>query len=216
VQLTKAGVILENGEYWFLLDVQGQVVSLVQGSGTMGASTFTGTSGVLTPVPGSGNFISGSMNASNYVARTSFIGGFKATGSSADVYTYQMAYDNSYIDAAPFALGGSNWTGSVPLFANSKTLPISLNAAGAISGTDADGCSVSGTLTQRRSTNARVYTANVTYGGSAPCLLPPTAFTGIAELTSNSPTDAYPLNQRVLIKTLDASRTLPLVILVDR
>jgi hypothetical protein len=46
--------------------------------------------------------------------------------------------------------------------------------------------------------------------------LPRTAFTGIAELTSNSPTDAYPLNQRVLIKALDASRTLPLVILVDR
>jgi hypothetical protein len=216
VQLTKAGVILENGEYWFLLDVQGQVVSLVQGSGTMGASTFTGTSGVLTPVPGTGNFLSGSMNASNYVARTSFNGGFKATGSSADTYSYQMAYDNSYIDAAPFSLGGSNWTGTVPLFANSKPLPVTLNAAGAISGTDADGCSVSGTLTQRRSTNARIYTASITYGGSAPCLLTPTAFTGIAELTSNSPTDAYPLNQRVLIKALDASRTLPLVILVDR
>ena len=214
--LTKAGVILENGEYWFLLDVQGQVVSLVQGSGTMGASTFSGTSGVLTPVPGTADFLAGSMNASSYVARTSFRGGFRATGSSTDAYSYEMSYDNSYSDAAPFSLGGSNWTGSVPLFANSKLVPITLTAAGAISGTDADGCSVSGTLTQRRSTNARVYTASVTYGGSAPCQLPSTAFTGIAELTSNSPTDAYPLNQRVLIKTLDASRTLPLVILVDR
>lgn len=198
---TMAGVILENNEYWHLIDRAGEVIGLVHGKGDAANGKFTGTSGIK-------------LNAT-YVTKTSFEGTAKYPNSDQEWFAYALKYDKEYENPPPFNFTGDTWVGSLPLSTSAKSFNISISSAGVLVGSSADNCALAGTLALRPNSK-RIYDANVTISGAS-CTVTgnqSVKFTGIAEPTSNQ---GGALKQRVLIKAVDdATSQVPLVILVDR
>lgn len=198
---TMAGVVLENNEYWHLIDRAGEVIGLVYGKGDAANGKFTGTSGIK-------------LNAT-YVTKTTFEGTAKYPNSDQDWFSYALKYDKEYENPPPFNFAGDTWVGSLPLSTNAKSFNISISSAGVVVGSSGDNCDLAGTLTLRPNSK-RIYNASLTISG-ATCTLTgnqSVKFTGIGEPTANQ---GGTLKQRVLIKAVDdATRQIPLVILVDR
>jgi hypothetical protein len=195
---TMAGSVLENGEYWFLVDLNGTITGMVQGKGSSSNGVFTTSTG---PTRLNGQ----------YVAKTSFQGTVKNTA-GADVFAYNMSYDSTYEQPPGFNIAGTDWVGSLPL-ANRAPFNITITPSGALTGTSTEDCRLDGTLVARPGSK-RIFNAALTINGTVCTGGVATRFTGVAEPTSNQ---GGALRQRVLIKAIDDStQSVPLVILVDR
>jgi len=195
---TMAGSVLENGEYWFLVDLNGTIAGMVQGKGSSSNGTFTTGTG---PTRLNGQ----------YVAKTSLQGTVK-DGAGVDVFAYNMAYDATYEQSPGFSIAGNDWVGSLPLAGQppfNAPVSIQITGSGNLSGVFSQDCRIDGTLLPR-SGSKRIYNASLTVS----CTSGSAKYTGVAEPTSNQ---GGALKQRVLIKAIDdATQTSPLVILVDR
>lgn len=198
---TMAGSILENGEYWFLLDLGGTIFGMVYGKGTSTAGTFATAQNLETPLQ------------ATYVAKTSLKGsGFVTIEGNRGPYQYELAYDSTYDQPPSFNIAGTDWVGSLPL-AIRAPFNITITPSGGLTGTSTDDCRLDGTLVPRPGSK-RVYNASLTASAACTRANVPVKFTGVAEPTSNQ---GGTLKQRVLIKTIDeTSQSIPLVILVDR
>jgi hypothetical protein len=195
---TMAGSVLENGEYWFLVDLNGTITGMVQGKGSSSNGTFTTSTG---PTRLNGQ----------YVAKTSLQGTVK-DGAGVDVFAYNMAYDATYEQPPGFSIAGTDWVGSLPLSTRAP-FNITITPSGALTGTSTDDCRLDGTLVPRPGSK-RIYNATLTVNGSVCTGGVATRFTGVAEPTSNQ---GGTLKQRILIKAIDDStQSVPLVILSDR
>jgi hypothetical protein len=202
-QYTLAGTVLDDGKYWFLLDLKGTIVGLIQGSGSSSNGTYTtSSSSSQTRLDGS------------YVAKTSFTGTGTLPLQSGQTRTYKhaMQYDNTYESAPSFSNAGNTWVGTLPLATNAQPFAISITEGGVLTGTASDGCTLNGTLVLRAGSK-RIYNASLTVAGA--CVgNQSAAFSGIAEPTSNQ---SGALKQRILVKAIDnPTPSVGLVILIDR
>jgi hypothetical protein len=173
-------VILENGELWALYGTQAAstffVRGLIQGAGTWDQGTYTVADvrdfGVTPPLSGrlTGAFdakagtISGSTNAGK--TTVSFSGG-PIPGS---LYRYDTAATLSSV------VGGWTLTDIA-----GEAIGLTVGSDGRFTGVSVQGCTLSGTLSPRRS-GRNVFDLSLTFG-PAPCLLPGQAASGIALMT---------------------------------
>jgi hypothetical protein len=184
-----AAVVLETGQLWIVYGnlVAGSLVQtgFIQGQGVSNAGVFTSSSlkdyGSVPPQAAStrldfvpGTSISGTLNENSVALNVS------GTGSAPANYNY----------ATPASLASiaGNWSLTA---GGGTTLPLTITAGGAASGTTTPtGCSITGTFTPRAS-GKNVFDVALTYG-PAPCPAPGGQAAGIA-LYSTLNTGAHQL-----------------------
>jgi hypothetical protein len=173
---TVTGLVLDDGTYYVLYSSVGSstaIAGVVQGTGTSNAGTFSSSNARDFNLEGLG-VLSASVSAS-YVARQSLNGtvSYSAGGTTSFSSTYNADYD-----AVPSltALAGT-FSGQVASSAGAENATVTLSAAGAISGSGASGCAVSGSAAPRARGN--VFNISLTFAG-APCLFANQTLSGIA------------------------------------
>jgi hypothetical protein len=173
---TITGLVLDDGTYYVLYSLVGNstvIAGVVQGTGTSSAGTFTSSNARDFNLEGLG-VLAATVSAS-YVAGQSFNGAvaYGAAGSTSFSSTYDVRYEATPSLAA---LAGS-FAGQVASSAGNEGANIIISAGGAISGSGASGCSVSGSVAPRARGNA--FNMSLTFGGT-PCLFANQTLTGIA------------------------------------
>jgi hypothetical protein len=193
------GVVLENGEYWFIYSLNNFISGVVQGSGQSSNGSFTSTNAVDLNVDGS--ILAGSVSGS-YRVNQSFSGTGSGTGGS---FTFSLTYDPSYDRPASQSAVAGTWAARI---SPTQTLSVTVGSNGVLTGSF-NGCSLSGSFTPRPS-GKNVYQVTYTLG-SAPCVLPGTTFSGVGVFTTN-PTGG----QRIVTATANAARNGALMFVLDR
>ena len=173
---TVTGLVLDDGTYYVLYSSVGSstaIAGVVQGTGTSNAGTFSSSNARDFNLEGLG-VLSASVSAS-YVARQSLNG--TVSYSAGGITSFSSTYDAGY-DAVPSltTLAGT-FSGQVASSAGAENATVTLSAAGAISGSGASGCAVSGSAAPRARGN--VFNISLTFGG-APCLFANQTLSGIA------------------------------------
>ena len=160
--------ILENDEYWALYGLANAgggltVFGFIQGQGTTTNGTFTSSNlrdfGVTPAAAGSlsatyqtGISVSGTVTANGTPAS------FAANTSASDIATYNTPANLADITGS--------WVGTA--LDGVTTFNLSIGATGAISGSSAAGCTVSGTMASRAS-GKNVFDVHLTTAASAAC-----------------------------------------------
>ena len=185
-------LMLENNDAWITSSTQlaaGPSLSTVFSakSGSSNGSKYS--SGDMTSYVPAGTVVNGSLNG-DYVAGTSFtavvatgLGAstFAATSPLAAVFTYNTPVDFEKITG--------DWTG-MTLGADSGTLTITTNSAGAALTGVFDGCTISGQIKQRAS-NKNVFDVDMSYASNISCAKSGQSFKGHAlSYTVEVPTTA--------------------------
>ena len=170
------GLVLDDGTYYVLYSPVGNstaIAGVVQGTGTSSAGTFSSSNARDFNLEGLG-VLAATVSAS-YVAKQSFNGtvAYGAAGNTSFSSTYDVGYE-----AAPSlaALAGT-FTGQVASSAGNENAAVTISVGGAISGSGASGCSLSGSVAPRARGNA--FNVSLTFGG-APCLFANQTLIGIA------------------------------------
>lgn len=183
-------LLLENGTYYMLFGTgSGSAFvpqGMVTGTGTeTSSSVYAATNTYTPPAPAPSSTIE---LTADYVADVSFSGTLRiATGGGAGAtQSFSGAPISAtlyhYSTAAQLADVTGTWAVSVGGITDST---MTVNATGAFSGVDTAGCTYTGTLTPRAS-GKNVF--NLTYQeGAAPCAVPGMSATGIAIVTTPSP-----------------------------
>lgn len=185
-------LMLESNDAWIITSTQlaaGPILSTVFSakSGSSNGSKYS--SGDMTSYAPAGTVVNGSLNG-DYVAGTSFtavvatgIGAstFAATSPPAAVFNYNTPVD--------FAKITGDWT-AMTLGADSGTLTITANPAGAALTGVFDGCTISGQIKQRAS-NKNVFDVDMSYPSNSSCAKSGQSFKGHAlSYTVEVPTTA--------------------------
>lgn len=159
---TVAGLILDDGTFWFLYSLIGNssvVAGVVQGNGTSHEGTFTSSNTKDFNFEGLGT-LNATINGS-YMMKQSMNGAilYQAGGQ----VTFTTTYNPQYELAPDMNTAAGTYTGSV---AGNETVTAILSSAGGISGSSSAGCIFTGSFSPRAHGN--VFNVTVTFGG-APC-----------------------------------------------
>lgn len=115
--------------------------------------------------------------------------------------TFTGTYDSEFGKAPAVAHLVGAYTGKSTVTGGTEDLTLNLSATGAISGTSASGCSVSGTVTPRTDGNA--YNLKLTYGGGVVCAVSTLSTTGVAYFD--------PADSRLYAAGLDSGKNNPFI-----
>ena len=157
-----AGVILDDGTYWFIYSPVGNSAvsaGFIQGNGTSSYGTFSSSNGKDFNLEGLGvtNFtLASAAKAKNSLGGT-------LTYSSSDTTTFISSYDTNY-DLTPSlsAIAGA-YSGAAVTTGGTAFATVTFSDSGTISGNDAGGCTFTGNAAPRAKGN--VYNVSVTFGG---------------------------------------------------
>lgn len=181
------GIVLPDNQYFFYRGSPGAAYDVLFGSlnVTPSSSTFTSTNGVY--VTGSAGTVTGGISLAGDVrTRTSLTATFADPVNGNTVSTIATSYNSLY--ATPVAnltfLAGRSYTMNGGFLG--KTITLSIDAAGAVTGTSSDNCTVTGSIKPYSSTGSQnLYTAALTYGGTVCPLLTQPQQTGVAVIEFN-------------------------------
>lgn len=177
---TVTGLVLDDGTYYVLYTQVGNstvIAGVVQGTGTSNAGTFSSTNARDFNLEGLG-VLSATVSA-NYVAKQSLSGA--VSYSAGGTTTFSSTYDPSYEAVPSLAALAGSFSGQVASSAGTENATVEVSTAGAISGSGASGCAVSGSVSPRARGNA--FNVSLTFGG-APCLFANQTLSGIAYFNS--------------------------------
>jgi hypothetical protein len=173
---TVAGVVLDDGTYYFLYSVPANptlIAGMVQGNGTSNNGTLTSANardfnlegfGVLSPT------LSGS-----YAERQSLSGSI--TYSVGGVTTFTSTFDPAYDTTPSLASLTGTYTGQAGSSGVVQSATVTVASTGVFTGVAADGCSFTGTATPR--VRGNIFDVSITFGG-APCSSAGSTLVGIA------------------------------------
>ena len=170
------GLVLDDGTYYVLYSPVGSsnvIAGVIQGTGTSNAGTFSSGNARDFNLEGLG-VLAATVSAS-YVAKQSLNG--TVSYSAGGTTSFSSTYDANYEAAPSLAALAGTFAGQVASSAGNDNATVTISSAGAISGSGASGCALSGTVSPRARGNA--FNASLTFGG-APCLFANQTLTGIA------------------------------------
>jgi hypothetical protein len=181
--LDLAGVVLENGQYWFVYASQGVIYGFLQGTATASNGNFSSTDGLEF------DFVNGRLTAFNvsgsYRERVSLQGtATPATGGSPSIFA--LTYDASYDTPATAAAVSGRWRGWAD---STATYTIDVAANGAFTGTTSAGCTFGGSIVPRPSGKA-VYDLVATFNGGA-CTLGTQTVRGVAVVQGSGASQVF-------------------------
>ena len=172
-----AGLILNDGTYWFLYTLMGNpsvVAGVVQGNGTSQNGSITSSNTKDFNLEGLG-ILNASINGS-YIVKQS-LSGTIVIANNGGQSTFTTTYDADY-DAPPNpALLTGTYSGSTATTGGVETVTVTLSAPGSITGSTASLCNFAGTFAPRSSGN--VYDISITFGAGA-CSNGTNTVTGVA------------------------------------
>jgi hypothetical protein len=193
---TVTGVVLGDGTYYVLYSVPGvpsTIAGIVQGTGSVSGSTFASTNAKDFNFETPGVF-SASVSAT-VISKQSLNGSITPSGSGA--ISFATVYDSDWEQTPTLSGLAGTYTGTVASSAGTESATVTVSASGAVNGTGASGCTVTGTATPRTDGNAFNITLN---WGGAPCLFAGQTFQGHAYY------DAVP-DKRLFAAAPNAART---------
>lgn len=177
---TVTGLVLDDGTYYMLYSPVGAptaIAGVVQGTGTSTAGTFSSSNARDFNLEGLG-VLSATVSAS-YVAKQSLNGTVSYSPSSTT--SFSGTYSANYEAVPSLTTLAGTFAGQVASSAGVENASVTISSAGAISGSGASGCAVSGSATPRARGN--VFNISLTFGG-APCLFANETLAGIAYFDS--------------------------------
>ena len=177
---TITGLVLDDGTYYVLYSPVGSstaIAGVVQGNGTSNAGTFSSGNARDFNLEGLG-VLSATVSA-NYVAKQSLNGA--VSYSAGGTTSFSSTYDANYETVPSLAALAGTFTGQVASSAGTENATVTVSSAGAISGSGASGCAVSGSASPRPRGN--IFNISLTFGG-APCLFANQTLSGIAYFNS--------------------------------
>ena len=152
------------------------VTGFTQGTGTAEDSAFTSSSGV--DFNTETNTINlGPRVTGNFALRQTFTGALSLIPGRPPDLSFATAFSNTSDQAPSLANLATTYTGQVTTMSGPRNATLTITTLGSFSGTDALGCTFTGTVTPRSRGNA--YDMAWTQGG-APCALALRSFSGIA------------------------------------
>lgn len=174
---TLTAAVLDDGTYYFFYSVAAdpaQIAGVIQGTGTSNNGSFASSN---TKDFGIGVAVLDATISANYAARQSLSGSITYPGASAVTFTssYSTAYDTTPTVAS---LAGV-YIGQIGDSLGMQTANITVLADGTFTGSEQNGCTLTGTATAR--TKGNVFDQSMTFGG-APCLFAGSTFRGILYL----------------------------------
>ena len=216
-----AGPVLENGEYWLVVSLNGLIDSMVHGKGQSASSKFNSTDakfwgkdGVQTNVPGT------LASTDPFVVNTSFPGTANWLSGTQQVgWGFNLRYDSSYDTPATTAYVVGNWAGTVESSTGRDRFTFIVTSQGSAAPAFAltflapsiqAGCVWSGTIAPRAS-GKNIYNVAMTIGQQPSCNLPGTVFNGIATPGINASTG----KSRLVLTAIDTSDRLNFIGLID-
>ena len=151
---TIAGVVLDDGTYWFIYSSVGNsavVAGAVQGNGTSSGGAFSSSNGKDFNLEGLG--VNNFTLAGSYTAKSSLGGTLTYAPSSTSTFT--STYNSNYELTPSLATIAGTYSGSAATSGGTESAVFTINGAGAISGSGASGCTFTGTASPR--TKGNVY-----------------------------------------------------------
>lgn len=169
------GLVFENGLYYILYSLAGDygtIAGVVQGNGSSSGASFT--SGNARDFNLEGDGVLAATVAASVAARATLAG--TITYGPGLTNTFSAVYDSDYeLTPSLSALAGT-YSGDVAFSLGVESASVTIAGSGALSGTGASGCGVTGQVSPRARGNA--FTVSITFGG-APCYFANQTFTGI-------------------------------------
>jgi hypothetical protein len=214
-----AGPVLENGEYWMVVSLNGLIDSMVHGSGQSASSKFNSSDARFWGKDGFRITEAGTLASSDpYVVNSSFPGtvNWKSVGG----WSFVLRYDATYDTPATNAYVVGNWAGTVESSSARDKFNLVVTGAGSSTPTltmtflapsTQAGCIWSGTIAPRPS-GKNIYNVAMTIGSQASCSSPGTVFTGIATPGINATTG----KSRLVMTVIDNSNTFSFIGLIDQ
>ena len=172
--------MLDDGTYYVLYSPVGSptaIAGVVQGTGTSNVGLFSSSNARDFNLEGLG-VLSASVSAS-YVAKQSLNG--TVSYSPSGTTSFSSTYNANYESVPSLATLAGTFAGQVASSAGAENATVTISSAGAISGSGASGCGVSGSASPRARGN--VFNISLTFGG-APCLFANQTLAGIAYFDS--------------------------------
>ncbi len=173
---TVAGVVLDDGTYWFIYSLVGNsavIAGVGQGNGISDNGSFTSGDGRDFNFEGLG--VIDFTFAGNYTEMSSFGGtlNYSPSGTTTITSSYDSDYDlTPSLAAIAGTYSGSAFTSGGPDFST-----VSFTSTGDISGSGASGCMFSGSASPRA--NGNIYNVSITFGGGV-CANGTDTVTGVA------------------------------------
>ena len=178
-----AGLVLNDGTYWFLYFVGNPAViaGVVQGNGTSNAGAFTSSNGKDFNLEGLG--ILDMTVAGSYVQKQSLSG--TVTYLLGGQTTFTSTYDTAYDLTPNVSLLLGTYTGSTAISGGVEAVTVTLSAPNTLTGLSASGCSFTGGISPRTQGNA--YDVTVTFAGGV-CSNGTSTVTGVAFFNATTKT----------------------------
>ena len=171
-----AGLVLDDGTYWFLYSVAGNsaiIAGVVQGNSASSNGSFSSSNGRDFNLEGLG--VNDFTLTGAYSAKRSLSG--SVTYSPTSVTTFTSSYDTDYDLSPSLSAIAGTYAGSAATSAGTESATVTISSLGAISGSSARGCSFTGSAALRPRGN--VYNVSVTFGGGV-CANGTSTVTGVA------------------------------------
>jgi hypothetical protein len=173
---TIAGLVLDDGTYWFLYSVVGNpsvIAGAFQGNSSSQNGSFTSSNGKDFNLEGLG-ILDATVNGS-YVMKQSLSGtiAFLLGGQTTFNSTYNADYD--LIPNVNLVVG--TYTGSTATTGGTEIVTVTLSSPNSITGSSASGCNFTGSFSPR--TRGNVYDVSVTFAGGV-CSNGTSTVTGVA------------------------------------
>jgi hypothetical protein len=173
---TIAGLVLDDGTYWFLYSVVGNpsvIAGAFQGNSSSQNGSFTSSNGKDFNLEGLG--ILDATVTGSYVMKQSLSGtiAFLLGGQTTFNSTYNADYD--LIPNVNLVVG--TYTGSTATAGGTEIVTVTLSSPSSITGSSASGCNFTGSFSPR--TRGNVYDVSVTFAGGV-CSNGTSTVTGVA------------------------------------
>jgi hypothetical protein len=153
------GLVLDDGSYWVFYTARGNpnvLAGLVQGTGTSHSGSFGSSNTRDFNLEGAG-ILTATMSGT-YVQKNSFNGTIAYV--NGDTGSFTSTYDAAYESTTNMNRMAGNYFG---LRADNQTVSVTLDSAGAVSGSSTDGCIFGGSVSPRGIGNA--FNVTMTFGG---------------------------------------------------
>ena len=207
------GAVLEDGSLWVTYSINAEVIGIFNGTGTSVSGNFSAPNSFEFPIKGTP--IPASLSGP-YVPQTSFvINGVEPSEPPPNNFSFSLVYDSSYdlslSSSQMLASIAGNW--AAPFVDSDKILNFVVASDGRFSATgNGVGCQLTGAFSPRAS-GRNVYDFSGTFGGSpCPAAAVGRVFKGIAQPIRNAAGTAT----RLLVQSVDSTKTLPLALTVSR
>ncbi len=178
---TVAGVVVDDGTYWFIYSVVGNsavLAGVAQGNGSSNGS-LTSSNGSFTSANGR-DFNFEGLGVSDFTLEGTYEEKSSLDGSitySSSATTFTSSYDSDYDLIPSLTTIAGTYTGSAFTSGGPDFATVTFTSAGTIGGVGASGCLFSGSASPRASGN--IYDVSITFGGGV-CANGTSTVTGVA------------------------------------